>query len=136
FIVWYYNLISFTFFFFFQAEDGIRDLYVTGVQTCALPILPAFPGAALAICLLALGLAADCQRGARKGRQYQKDAKRRAGVQGHQRGRESRRRRQPQAQASRAAQARANTSVPFVPPKPNELERATRIGILRAALAT
>ena len=23
---------------FFQAEDGIRDLYVTGVQTCALPI--------------------------------------------------------------------------------------------------
>src|SRR6266403_4874103 len=28
------------FFFFFQAEDGIRDLYVTGVQTCALPILP------------------------------------------------------------------------------------------------
>src|SRR6266496_6484634 len=28
------------FFFFFQAEDGIRDLYVTGVQTCALPISP------------------------------------------------------------------------------------------------
>src|SRR5438874_7210958 len=26
------------YFFFFQAEDGIRDLYVTGVQTCALPI--------------------------------------------------------------------------------------------------
>src|SRR5206468_8813617 len=26
-------------FFFFQAEDGIRDLIVTGVQTCALPIL-------------------------------------------------------------------------------------------------
>src|SRR5438874_2172642 len=25
-------------FCFFQAEDGIRDLYVTGVQTCALPI--------------------------------------------------------------------------------------------------
>src|SRR5206468_7856470 len=25
--------------FFFQAEDGIRDLIVTGVQTCALPIL-------------------------------------------------------------------------------------------------
>src|SRR6266496_4962548 len=31
-VVFYY------FFFFFQAEDGIRDLYVTGVQTCALPI--------------------------------------------------------------------------------------------------
>src|SRR2546421_4692771 len=29
---WYSNL------FFFQAEDGIRDLIVTGVQTCALPI--------------------------------------------------------------------------------------------------
>src|SRR2546430_13687704 len=26
------------FIFFFQAEDGIRDLTVTGVQTCALPI--------------------------------------------------------------------------------------------------
>src|SRR2546429_1171566 len=29
------------FFFFFQAEDGIRDVAVTGVQTCALPILNA-----------------------------------------------------------------------------------------------
>src|SRR2546422_2572713 len=28
----------FIFFFFFQAEDGIRDVAVTGVQTCALPI--------------------------------------------------------------------------------------------------
>ena len=27
-----------SFFFFFQAEDGIRDRDVTGVQTCALPI--------------------------------------------------------------------------------------------------
>src|SRR5690606_39851948 len=26
------------FLFFFQAEDGIRDFHVTGVQTCALPI--------------------------------------------------------------------------------------------------
>src|SRR2546430_8334822 len=33
-------------FFFFQAEDGIRDLTVTGVQTCALPILA--PSAAAA----------------------------------------------------------------------------------------
>src|SRR5256886_6762788 len=33
------------FFFFFQAEDGIRDLTVTGVQTCALPI-SALPGLA------------------------------------------------------------------------------------------
>src|SRR6266850_5939479 len=29
------------FFFFFQAEDGIRDYKVTGVQTCALPICTA-----------------------------------------------------------------------------------------------
>ena len=29
-------------FFFFQAEDGIRDIGVTGVQTCALPILRHF----------------------------------------------------------------------------------------------
>src|SRR5690606_40122604 len=28
-------------FFFFQAEDGIRDFHVTGVQTCALPIYSA-----------------------------------------------------------------------------------------------
>src|SRR2546430_7256801 len=34
---WLTRLIRF-FFFFFQAEDGIRDLTVTGVQTCALPI--------------------------------------------------------------------------------------------------
>src|SRR5256886_7475314 len=32
------------FFFFFQAEDGIRDLTVTGVQTCALPILWQYKG--------------------------------------------------------------------------------------------
>src|SRR5256886_5663544 len=30
--------------FFFQAEDGIRDLTVTGVQTCALPILSGYDG--------------------------------------------------------------------------------------------
>src|SRR5256885_8040202 len=30
--------LIFLFFFFFQAEDGIRDYKVTGVQTCALPI--------------------------------------------------------------------------------------------------
>src|SRR5690625_438237 len=32
--------------FFFQAEDGIRDGHVTGVQTCALPISPEFDPAA------------------------------------------------------------------------------------------
>src|SRR5690606_40951537 len=30
--------LSYVFSFFFQAEDGIRDFHVTGVQTCALPI--------------------------------------------------------------------------------------------------
>src|SRR3989449_11408528 len=32
-------VMVFFFIFFFQAEDGIRDVAVTGVQTCALPIL-------------------------------------------------------------------------------------------------
>src|SRR3712207_7982760 len=31
-------LVTHVSFFFFQAEDGIRDIGVTGVQTCALPI--------------------------------------------------------------------------------------------------
>src|SRR3712207_8761133 len=38
----YYQLR--TGFFFFQAEDGIRDIGVTGVQTCALPISARAPG--------------------------------------------------------------------------------------------
>src|SRR5207245_7379954 len=33
------SFVPVLFFFFFQAEDGIRDATVTGVQTCALPIL-------------------------------------------------------------------------------------------------
>src|SRR5690606_40887621 len=33
-------------YFFFQAEDGIRDFHVTGVQTCALPISAAGGGGA------------------------------------------------------------------------------------------
>src|SRR5437016_8306408 len=36
-------------FFFFQAEDGIRDWSVTGVQTCALPICPATSDTSAAI---------------------------------------------------------------------------------------
>src|SRR3954462_4569275 len=36
--------LSRSFFFFFQAEDGIRDYRVTGVQTCALPISSRAPG--------------------------------------------------------------------------------------------
>src|SRR5215216_2186867 len=37
-------------FFFFQAEDGIRDDLVTGVQTCALPIWPPRPSRPAAGC--------------------------------------------------------------------------------------
>src|SRR5690349_24106891 len=37
-LTWGKRVIVLVVFFFFQAEDGIRDLYVTGVQTCALPI--------------------------------------------------------------------------------------------------
>src|SRR5438034_11146561 len=41
------NLVRLFFFFFFQAEDGIRDHCVTGVQTCALPIFDVDDSAAL-----------------------------------------------------------------------------------------
>src|SRR5438270_4290000 len=41
-IILYITAIPMSYFiFFFQAEDGIRDLTVTGVQTCALPIFRA-----------------------------------------------------------------------------------------------
>src|SRR5690606_39724029 len=36
------TLLCYLVVFFFQAEDGIRDFHVTGVQTCALPIYPRF----------------------------------------------------------------------------------------------
>src|SRR5437588_4710969 len=42
FLLYFLSALWFSFyFFFFQAEDGIRDHCVTGVQTCALPIFPA-----------------------------------------------------------------------------------------------
>src|SRR5215469_9969095 len=44
-----WGLVECVFFFFFQAEDGIRDLYVTGVQTCALPIYVPYRGGAPAV---------------------------------------------------------------------------------------
>ena len=37
-VLWSVLFIVVSFVFFFQAEDGIRDRLVTGVQTCALPI--------------------------------------------------------------------------------------------------
>src|SRR5256885_7378636 len=48
-------------FFFFQAEDGIRDYKVTGVQTCALPISgPAvFPAVAAGFVAVAVAAGVD-----------------------------------------------------------------------------
>src|SRR5205807_6481421 len=61
-----FTICFFFVFFFFQAEDGIRDYKVTGVQTCALPIsvrargralgLPAETHGDLVRCLFHLGL--------------------------------------------------------------------------------
>src|SRR2546429_1936122 len=62
-------------FFFFQAEDGIRDVAVTGVQTCALPICRSLPLctqleldqlAASADARLSFILAAQSNRGVRR----------------------------------------------------------------------
>src|SRR5438552_7050412 len=47
--------------FFFQAEDGIRDDLVTGVQTCALPI-------SLPTCDCALVFSSDCRAATRTSR--------------------------------------------------------------------
>src|SRR5687768_18013540 len=55
--------IVFLFFFFFQAEDGIRDVAVTGVQTCALPISRGGLGGELRA-LVAVGVAAVAVVGA------------------------------------------------------------------------
>src|SRR2546426_3141151 len=46
-------------FFFFQAEDGIRDYKVTGVQTCALPI--SFPSQADMMSMSAFGSTASAR---------------------------------------------------------------------------
>ena len=51
--------------FFFQAEDGIRDRDVTGVQTCALPIsLDPFNGARPFLCIFADTLVGFADRAA------------------------------------------------------------------------
>src|SRR2546425_2038615 len=49
------------FFFFFQAEDGIRDKLVTGVQTCTLPIYMKQVLASVGIALLVAGRPAAAQ---------------------------------------------------------------------------
>src|SRR2546430_10178903 len=74
------------FFFFFQAEDGIRDLTVTGVQTCALPILLALAGrgrtrTAGAVLAAATGLLVIVFNGG-----YARSGERRVGEEGRTRG--------------------------------------------------
>src|SRR5207302_3007121 len=55
-------------FFFFQAEDGIRDFHVTGVQTCALPIcLRARPGRTTSASVNGTGRPAGSSQAARQG---------------------------------------------------------------------
>src|SRR6266404_8126857 len=50
-------------FFFFQAEDGIRDKLVTGVQTCALPIFDSRgPGARIRVGVAVCGSARQAAR--------------------------------------------------------------------------
>src|SRR5256885_11374384 len=54
--------IFFVVFFFFQAEDGIRDYKVTGVQTCALPISMLGVAASLGVTLLTVGVGVYLRR--------------------------------------------------------------------------
>src|SRR2546429_4617325 len=56
------------FFFFFQAEDGIRDVAVTGVQTCALPIYTRVPQGFCAAPATADGRAPPRRLARRRGR--------------------------------------------------------------------
>src|SRR5256885_9173301 len=70
-------------FFFFQAEDGIRDYKVTGVQTCALPILRLADPRDLAVDLaLEAGRSALC--GELVGRDLPEDDARAVGEKGRQ----------------------------------------------------
>src|SRR3712207_667212 len=57
------------FFFFFQAEDGIRDIGVTGVQTCALPISMRSVLAPLLAAALSLGALAASAPATGQGRE-------------------------------------------------------------------
>src|SRR5437868_10580030 len=56
-------LCNIVLFFFFQAEDGIRDRNVTGVQTCALPISGVCPSPAYSYSACVVDLDADPRTG-------------------------------------------------------------------------
>src|SRR5207237_4882520 len=58
------------FFFFFQAEDGIRDSSVTGVQTCALPISEAINASLLFRVLSDMAKGGNEQQGVYQLEQY------------------------------------------------------------------
>src|SRR5207237_4298532 len=62
----YSSALWFTVSFFFQAEDGIRYSSVTGVQTCALPILQIAPNRLVNLCREPMlnGYSPDCAAGA------------------------------------------------------------------------
>src|SRR5436309_5034155 len=73
-------IFLFDFFFFFQAEDGIRDFHVTGVQTCALPILRTTPSTTTAISTpRAIGTAPSASPGAPSPRCTARSEERRVG---------------------------------------------------------
>src|SRR5205807_5757485 len=63
FFFFYFVSLFLFFFFFFQAEDGIRDYKVTGVQTCALPILPWEPNTLFFLGEFDAAAEAICPRG-------------------------------------------------------------------------
>src|SRR2546422_6249308 len=60
-------------FFFFQAEDGIRDVAVTGVQTCALPIWAERPPNEDLAVLVALGRVDHVQTGIQRAPEESRD---------------------------------------------------------------
>src|SRR5437867_13333911 len=82
-------IFLFWFFFFFQAEDGIRDRTVTGVQTCALPIFiagldPRLSGTVCASCChlhrgAGTASAAALRRSACEGLKLERSEERRVG---------------------------------------------------------
>src|SRR5207302_7574877 len=71
--------INLCLFFFFQAEDGIRDFHVTGVQTCALPICRRAAQTVLSHVHAALDVARNGERRQRRHRSAADQQSHRAG---------------------------------------------------------
>src|SRR5204862_4322535 len=81
------NAILMKIVFFFQAEDGIRDLYVTGVQTCALPISGSAPRPTLELSVVGQSLlhGSHAEFGAAASRHEIRSEERRVGKEGRSR---------------------------------------------------